>query len=129
MRILEKYIRVKADDLDDLMHVNNIRYLEWVQDIAKDHWFQNAPEDIQKAVYWVVLSHRIDYKSAAVLDDVIKLKTYVKSSEGVRSVRIVEMHNTVNDKPIVLAETVWCLINKSTGRPMKIDDSIRNLFE
>ena len=44
----QKSIRVSAQDLDDLQHVNNVRYLEWIQDISKEHWQLKAPVELQK---------------------------------------------------------------------------------
>ena len=34
----EMFHTVISQDLDDLMHVNNVRYVQWVQDLAKAHW-------------------------------------------------------------------------------------------
>jgi len=34
----EKTLTVVTEDLDELAHVNNVRYLDWIQDISKEHW-------------------------------------------------------------------------------------------
>ena len=34
----QKTIFVKQADIDEFDHVNNIVYIHWVQDIAKEHW-------------------------------------------------------------------------------------------
>ena len=36
MESYEKRIRVSENDLDELKHVNNVRYVQWIQDISKD---------------------------------------------------------------------------------------------
>lgn len=127
MQIFEKLISVTKDDLDELNHVNNVRYVQWTQDIAKEHWLQYATEEILKNFFWVLLNHHIEYKSPAVLNDVIKLKTYVIKAEGVTSTRIVEMFNK-NNKLLVKSETHWCLISSKTLRPTRINSEIANLF-
>ena len=38
MKILEQEITVSKNDLDDLNHVNNVVYINWIQEIAKNHW-------------------------------------------------------------------------------------------
>ena len=38
MNTFEEEIIVYDQHLDDLRHVNNIKYVEWVQKIAKNHW-------------------------------------------------------------------------------------------
>ena len=80
-----------------------------------------------KNFFWVLLNHHIEYKSPAVLNDVIKLKTYVIKAEGVTSTRIVEMFNK-NNKLLVKSETHWCLISSKTLRPTRINSEIANLF-
>ena len=31
-------IIAQSQDIDELQHVNNIVYLNWVQEVAKEHW-------------------------------------------------------------------------------------------
>ena len=127
MQIFETSTIVKPNDLDDLNHVNNVRYVEWVQKIAKAHWEHSASKQILKDYYWVMLSHFIEYKSAALLNDSIKFKTYVIKSEGVTSVRMVEISNA-NNKLLAKSETTWCLMNVQTNRPTRITSEIIELF-
>ena len=128
MDVFEYQITVTKDDIDELNHVNNVRYVQWVNDAAKRHWQQNTSEEIITNYYWVVLSHNIDYKSSAFLNDTLTIKTYVSSFEGVRSIRIVEIYNSKTNKLLVKSETNWCLIDANTNRPTRISDEIVNLF-
>ncbi|MBO3117398.1 acyl-CoA thioesterase [Winogradskyella sp. DF17] len=128
MEIFEKTIIVQQEDLDALNHVNNVRYVQWVQDIAEDHWLSRASEAIKANFFWVMLSHNLEYKSPAHLGDTIKLKTYVTSSEGVTSTRQVEFLNTKTNKQLVKSATKWCLLNKTSQRPTRITAEIKTLF-
>ena len=127
MQTFETTLVVTQNDLDELNHVNNIRYVEWVQDVAKSHWLSNASPEIINNYYWVMLSHYIEYKSEALLNDAIKLKTYVINCEGVTTTRMVEICNS-NDKLLAKSETTWCLINSQTKRPAQITPEIIDLF-
>lgn len=128
MKIYEKTIQVKSEDLDDLNHVNNVRYVQWIQNIAKEHWLSLTSEDLKAKYYWVVVSHFIEYKASAVLGDLIKLKTYVEKSEGVKSIRIVEMSHSDSEKLMVRAETVWCFMDGFTKRPTRVTQDIIEMF-
>ncbi len=128
MQVFETKITVTQDDIDELNHVNNVRYVQWVNDAAKLHWEQNTTKEISNNYYWVVLNHNIDYNSSAFLNDVVAIKTYVTKSEGVTSTRVVEMYNSKTDKLLVKSETNWCLIDAKTNRPTRITDEIANLF-
>ncbi|MFS4457016.1 acyl-CoA thioesterase [Maribacter sp. 2304DJ31-5] len=128
MSFYQKEITVTQEDLDDLDHVNNVRYVQWIQDISKEHWRHKAPKSIQDQVVWVVMTHYIEYKSAAVLNDPILIKTYIKSAKGARSVRIVEMWHGITNTLIVRSSTEWCLLNKDTHKPMRISEDIQKIF-
>ena len=129
MQTFEKIITVTQEDLDQLNHVNNVRYVQWVQDIAKAHWMLRAPNQILDDYFWVLVRHTIDYKNQAVLGDILKLKTYVLNSEGVTSVRMVEIFNASTNKLLVKSETNWCFMDKKTYRPTRILAEVANLFD
>lgn len=127
MQYYEKTIAVGADDLDELAHVNNVRYVQWIQDISKEHWKDTVPDEL-KSVIWVVMSHHISYKGSALLGDVIQIRTYIAETRGATSVRMVEMRNQKTRELLVTAKTHWCLLNPKTFRPMRISDEISALF-
>mgnify|MGYP000671847222 CR=1 FL=1 len=127
MQFYEKTLVVKKDDLDELDHVNNVRYVQWIQDISKEHWQTHAPQKIQDGVVWVVMNHNISYKSAAVLGDDIKVRTYIDQSRGATSIRVVEMHAAKTNLLLLRSKTEWCLLNKETLRPMRISDEIKSI--
>jgi acyl-CoA thioester hydrolase len=124
----ETFHTVISQDLDDLMHVNNVRYVQWVQDLAKAHWEAATTLIQQKDNIWVLLSHHIDYKSSAKMSDEIHLKTYVTRSEGVTSTRIVEMFHKDSGKLIVKSETTWCLLDGNSRKPKRISPEIAAVF-
>ena len=128
MNRYQKKIVVAEDDLDDLEHVNNVRYVQWIQDISKEHWQNMAPKDIQEEVVWVVMTHHITYKSSAVLDDDIVLTTYIENSRGAKCTRIVEISLAKTNTLLVRSTTEWCLLNRTSFRPMRISERIENIF-
>ena len=128
MQIFEKLVTVTKDDLDELNHVNNVRYVQWVNDVAKDHWHNNANPELLQNYIWVVIKHCIEYKSPAFINDVIKLKTYVTLSKGVTSTRVVEMYNDITNKLLAKSEIDFCLINSTNNRLTKIPMEISELF-
>lgn len=120
---------VIADDLDDLNHVNNVRYLEWVQDISAGHWKKNASIAQQKLFIWVVRKHEITYYNAAKLGDEILLETHIAQSKGPISTRKVEIKHNKTKTLLVSASTDWCLVSPKTMRPVRIPEEIERLFQ
>lgn len=129
MEAFEKTLVVQPNDLDDLKHVNNVRYVQWIQDISKEHWKYLTTKDIQERFIWVVLNHNITYKSAAGLGDHILLKTYIENSKGAISTRVVEMYNKTTNVLLVHSKTTWCLLNPETHKPIRISEEIRSIFK
>lgn len=128
MNNYQKECTVTKDDLDDLEHVNNVRYVQWIQDISKEHWQDRAPKDIQEEVVWVVMTHHIEYKAAAILNDQILLTTYIKNSKGAKCTRVVEISHAKTKLLLVRSTTEWCLLNKANFRPMRISERIEKIF-
>ena len=128
MQIFQQELIVKQEHLDELNHVNNIQYLKWVQDIAKSHWEQNASSALREDYFWVVLSHHIEYKASALLDEELLLKTYVSESKGVTSIRHVNIYNKQSEKLVATCETKWCFMNRKNNKPARITEEIIQLF-
>jgi acyl-CoA thioester hydrolase len=124
--IYQKKITVSREHLDELQHVNNVIYLQWVQDIAAEHWRSKVHDGFDTSHYWVVLDHFIEYKGQAFLNDIITIETFVEKNLGLRSTRVVEFYK--GEKSIVRAHTNWCLINRISGRPIRIPPEIDQLF-
>ena len=128
MNSLEQEITVTKNDLDDLNHVNNVIYVQWIQEIAKNHWKSLVSDEIKDNYYWVLLEHQIKYLNPAFLNDKIRLKTYIDKTEGVKSSRIVEIYNKETNKLLVISKTIWCLIYAKTNKPCRINEEIRLAF-
>ncbi|MDG3582013.1 acyl-CoA thioesterase [Galbibacter pacificus] len=128
MKEYTEIIHVQEEDLDDLKHVNNVRYVQWIQDIAKNHWLNEASKEMLDAYIWMVLTHYIEYKGQAFLNDEILLKTYIEKAKGVTSTRIVEIYNNKTEKLLLRSKTDWCLIDKNSKRPIRLTDQLKNMF-
>lgn len=128
MKTYSEVFDVVPSDLDDLNHVNNIRYVEWIQDISKKHWTHVTDEIIQKSLIWVVRNHNITYHKSALLGDTILINTYIESNQGPISTRVVEIKNKKTDELLVKAVTEWCLLDAKTFRPKRVPEAVKDLF-
>ena len=126
--IYEKKLTVEEKHLDKQKHVNNVQYLQWVQDIAEEHWEVRASEEQKAEVIWVVVRHEIDYKKEAFLNDELVLQTYVGETTHVTSIRHVIIKNSETDELLVQAKTTWCLLNASTKKPSRISEELKKVF-
>ncbi len=127
MQTYSRTITVLPEHLDELNHVNNVVYLQWVQDIAKEHWFSKASEDINSDYFWVVVKHELEYKKPAFLNDEIEVTTFVENFKGALSIRCVEFKK--GNELIVSARSQWCLIGKKDQKPKRVPREFFTLFQ
>lgn len=121
-----KTIVVSKEHLDELNHVNNVVYLQWVQDIAKEHWFALAKEPITSNHFWVVVKHELEYKKQAFIGEEIEVTTYVESFRGAFSVRCVEFKR--GEELLVKTRSNWCIIDAKTKKPTRVPVEIQRIF-
>lgn len=119
---------VQEEDLDELKHVNNVRYVQWIQDIAKEHWDVRATDELKEKFFWVVIRHEIDYKKQAFLDDELLIETYVGDTTFVTSERFVNIKRADSGEVLVAAKSNWCLLDTSTKKPTKITEELSTVF-
>ena len=129
MKVLEKEIIVSKNDLDELNHVNNIKYVNWILEIAKIHWRSLVSDETLGNYHWVLLEHQIKYLNPALLNDRIRIKTYVEETKEIKSSRIVNIYNKDTDKLLVTSRTIWCLISSKSGKPTRITNEIKEAFK
>ena len=122
MVFFETKYTVKSSHIDELNHVNNVVYLQWIQDIANLHWTQLKKSEDTTDYVWVVIRHEIDYVGQALLGDSIVAKTWVGKTGGIRSIRHVEFYKNI--QLIVKAQTMFCLVNSKSFKPTRITDQI-----
>ena len=119
-------IKIVPDDIDFMGHVNNARYLSWVQDAVLSHWHKLAPPEAVAERAWVALKHEITYRKPAFIDDEVIATVVLESIRGARAF----YETIVKRGEEVLAEvkSSWCCIDASTLRPARIGEEIAAFF-
>lgn len=125
---LELTVEVKPGDIDPLGHVNNVVYLRWAQDAAVTHWQAHAPAEAQTRLVWVVLRHEVDYKHPARLGDTVRVRTWVGAASRFRFERLTEMTRLADGRLLARVRTLWCPLDRQTGRLADVDPEVRRLF-
>ena len=121
-------IRIKPEDIDELGHVNNVVYLSWVQDVATAHWSFLTTDEHRARFVWVALRHEIDYVAQAVLGDAVLARTWTGLARGLRFSRHTEIIRVDDGKQLAIAVTVWCPLDRASGRPTRLPTQIAAFF-
>ena len=116
-----------AADIDELGHVNNAVYVRWIQAVATAHWQAVArPADADRYV-WVVTRHEIDYRRPTTVGETLLLTTWVGTPKGARFDRFVEISD-IAERIRVRATTIWALIDRTTGRAVRVPPAVAAPF-
>lgn len=121
-------IEVTARDVDRNGHVNNVVYIQWMQDAAVAHARDSGCTQASLAIgaTWVVRTHHIEYLSPAFAGDKITLLTWPSNFQRVRSLRKYKFVRAKDEAVIARAETDWVFVNAKTGRPQSIPVEVKN---
>ena len=117
---------VQAGDIDAQGHVNNVRYLQWIQDVAVAHWLSKATENQKANVTWVVMRHEVDYLRPAFEGEEVTATTWVGENNGAKWERFTEIKR--DDKILVKAKSIWVALGKQTLRPRRVDAELKQTF-
>ncbi len=114
--------------IDELGHVNNAVWVDWIQQIATAHWSAVAAPEHQAAYVWVVTRHEIDYRGNVGLGESVTAETFIPAPPtGARFDRRVDFRGP-DGKVIVAARTTWAMIDKASGRLARVRDEIAAPF-
>ncbi len=117
-----------AADIDELGHVNNAVWVRWIQDMATSHWAAVADPAHVAAYIWVVTRHEIDYRGNIAAGESVTGRTWIEAvPKGAQFDRRVDFVNAAG-KVIVRANTTWAMLDKSTGRLVRVRREISAPF-
>jgi acyl-CoA thioester hydrolase len=111
-------------------HVNNVAYVQWMQDAAIAHSDSTGCTRLTRdsGGSWVARSHQIEYLSPAFAGDTIVVLTWIADFRKVRSLRKYKFTRARDEKVIALGETDWVFVDARTGRPRAIPAQLKELF-
>jgi acyl-CoA thioester hydrolase len=127
MKIFESNITAQPADIDELGHVNNSVWVRWIQDMATAHWNAAALPDHIAAYVWVVVRHEIDFLGNIAAGESVEGRTWVgEAPRGAKFDRHVEFRRA--GKVIVRAKTTWAILDKATGRILRVPKDVAGRF-
>lgn len=114
----------EPDHIDELGHVNNTVWVQWIQDIATAHWDAAARAEDHAQFFWVVIRHEIDYHGNITNGQSANGATWIDDDgKGAKSVRCVEFTGAAGQK-LVTARTTWAMLDRTTQRLVRVRPEI-----
>lgn len=112
------------EHIDVYGHVNNTVWLRWMEDLATAHWTSVARPEDRNAYAWYVTRHEIDYRGNILEGETCEGTTEIREGPiGARFDRHTTFRN-INGKVLVTARTTWAMIDKATGRLLRVPPEV-----
>ena len=110
----------QAGDIDELGHVNNAVWVQWIQDLATSHWQAAARAEDIVHYFWVVVRHEIDYRGNIAAGETVTGETWIEPpARGATSRRRVEFRQG-DGSVIVSALTTWAMLDRAGQRLVRV---------
>lgn len=127
--IYTKSFTIPQSAIDENGHVNNVAYVQWMQDIAVEHYSSIGGVSVQGPdATWVVREHKIEYLLPAFTGEEIEIKTWIENVRRVRSLRKYEFIRKSDGRVLVKGETDWVFVDVKTGSPRAIPEEVTKVF-
>jgi acyl-CoA thioester hydrolase len=127
--VYSKTFLIPHTSIDENGHVNNVAYIQWMQDIAVEHYSSIGGVEAQgpEATWWV-REHKVEYFLPAYAGEEIEIRTWVENIRRVRSLRMYEFVRKSDGRVLVQGETDWVFVNIKTGAPQAIPVEVSRVF-
>ncbi len=123
-------IKIRGYHIDSYGHVNNTRYLEFLEEarwVLKDRYFDFFDKD--PGYYGLVVANNtIDYLSPAFLGDVLKIESSVIQIGNKSVVFKHEIKNKQNNRLILKAKATFVFYNNEANKSEQIPNELRKKF-
>lgn len=121
----------RADLSSTIEHVNNVRYLAWVDRVAQLHaeflgYYQSRL--MADGVMWFVSRHEIDYRAEAFLNDTLLLATWIESLNRSQSHRRTLLLRPETQTVVAQCLSRWVLVDLATRRPCRVPAAMEAAF-
>ena len=121
-------MQVQQSHLDAMNHVNNVVYIQWMQDIASMHWHAIATPELKNKLVWMIRKHEVNYHNQAFLNDNLLITTWTGEYTNVTWKRHYEITRPADNKKIISAVSLWIPVDVETQKPQRIDEAMVRLF-
>jgi acyl-CoA thioester hydrolase len=130
--IFDMTVHVEAHHIDQLGHVNNVVYMQWMQDVATAHIEElglGIEQYVQLKHAMVAVEHHVQYRKAAFLGDQLILRTWFDDLNALYSSRQYAFYRAKDKNILFVAQTKWACVELSTGRPKRMSPTFTQAYQ
>jgi len=130
--IFDQVLKVQPEHIDRFGHVNNVVYVQWMQDVASAHIEQlglGLNEYLQLKHAMVAVEHHVQYRKAAFEGDELILRTWLSDLNALYSFRQYAFYRPQDQNVLFTGSTQWACIEIASGRPKRMSPSFIQAYQ
>lgn len=116
----------QPEHIDELKHVNNAVYVQWMEDCAWQHSSAlglGVESFVALDRSMAVLRHEIDYLASAYEDDRVQMGTWlVKTASLLKMDRLFQLIRPADGATLLRARTTFVCVAMSSGKPRRMPE-------
>lgn len=130
--IFDLELQVQPEHIDVLGHVNNVMYIQWMQDVAAAHIETlglGLAHYLELKHAMVAVEHHVQYRKAALEGEHIILRTWLDDINALYSFRQYAFYRPKDQSVLFMGNTKWACIEIETGRPKRMSPSFTQAYQ
>lgn len=128
---MHTHIRVRGFHIDVFQHVNNARYLEFLEE-ARWEWLDGEPAAqwmAENQIAFIVVNININYRRPAVLGDLLRIDSQLLRLNGKSGVMKQMITLEPESIPVADAELTFVCIDLRNQKALSIDGELRKRLQ
>lgn len=119
-------IKVRGFHLDIYQHVNNARYLEFLEEARWEYLEETGDIEFFQSLglAWVIVNININYRAAATMGQVLDIKTALAKVGGKSAVFNQQITVSGTDVVVADADITFVVLNQKTGKSVAIEGQL-----
>ena len=130
--VFDLEMTVQAEHIDRLGHVNNVVYMQWMQQVATAHIDSlglGLKEYLELKHAMVAVEHHVQYRKAAFEGEKIVLRTWLNEINALYSFRQYVFYRPQDHAVLFSGNTKWACVEIATGRPKRMSPTFTQAYQ
>jgi acyl-CoA thioester hydrolase len=130
--VFDLEMTVQAEHIDRLGHVNNVVYMQWMQQVATAHIDSlglGLKEYLELKHAMVAVEHHVQYRKAAFEGEKIILRTWLNEINALYLFRQYVFYRTQDQAVLFSGNTKWACVEIATGRPKRMSPTFTQAYQ
>jgi len=121
------FVKVRGYHLDVYQHVNNARYLEFLEDARWEYLEESGDIEFfqSKGFAWVIVNINISYRASATMGQTLSIGTGLSKVGNKSAVFNQVIKDKATGTVVVDADITFVILDQKTGKAMPIEGEIK----